>query len=34
LTKTTALYAAAGLLIVGFVIAISYKRPERKAKAA
>ncbi|HOG18320.1 MAG TPA: OFA family MFS transporter [Syntrophales bacterium] len=34
LTKTTALYAAAGLLIVGFVLAISYKRPERKAKAA
>jgi OFA family oxalate/formate antiporter-like MFS transporter len=34
LTKTTALYTAAGLLIVGFLFAVMYKRPERKAKAA
>jgi len=34
LTKTTALYTAAGLLILGFIFAVMYKRPERKAKAA
>ncbi|HOW57023.1 MAG TPA: oxalate:formate antiporter, partial [Smithellaceae bacterium] len=28
--KSVALYVAAGMLIVGFVIALSYKRPELK----
>jgi OFA family oxalate/formate antiporter-like MFS transporter len=32
--KGIALYVAAGLLILGFLLAITYKRPERKAKAA
>jgi len=36
LSRVQALYTAAGLLVVGFVIALSYKRPRRAtaAKAA